>query len=29
MKLVIDHIAKPLIGEKKIDEWAKDMHEIA
>ena len=25
MRLVIDHIAKPKIGEKEIEEWAKDM----
>ena len=29
MRLVIDHIAKPLIGEGEIDEWAEDMTEIA
>ncbi len=29
MRLVIDHIAKPLIGEGEIDEWAEDMHAIA
>ena len=28
-RLVIDHLAKPLIGEALIDEWAEDMHEIA
>ena len=29
MRLVIDHIAKPLIGEGQIDEWTKDLTEIA
>ena len=29
MRLVIDHIAKPLIGEGEIDEWAEDLTEIA
>ena len=28
-RLVIDHLAKPLIGEGLIDEWAEDMHEVA
>jgi len=28
-RLVIDHLAKPLIGEGLIDEWAEDMHDIA
>ncbi|WDE96975.1 amidohydrolase family protein [Lentisphaera profundi] len=29
MRLVIDHIAKPLIGEGQIDEWAEDINEVA
>ena len=29
MRLVIDHIAKPLIGEGQIDEWAEDISDIA
>ena len=28
-RLVIDHLAKPLIGEGLIDEWAEDMHDLA
>ena len=29
MRLIVDHIAKPYIAKKEIDQWAKDMHEIA
>ena len=29
MRLVIDHIAKPKIGEQEIEEWAQDMFDIA